>query len=108
MGFCDIKCFLDWIPQERGYSLYLRPTLIATQDTLGVGASNKARLFVICSPVGPYYKTGFAAVSLLADERYVRAWPGGTGSSKVGGYVDFCVRPLLLMHSHIASVDFCV
>ena len=25
----------DWIPKERGYSLYLRPTAIATQESLG-------------------------------------------------------------------------
>ncbi len=68
----------DWIPKQRGYSLYIRPTVIATQQTLGVGPSNKALLFVICSPVGPYYKTGFSAVSLYATKKYVRAWPGGT------------------------------
>jgi branched-chain amino acid aminotransferase len=52
---------------------------------LGVGAATKSKLFVICSPVGPYYKTGFAAVSLLADPQFVRAWPGGVGDYKVGG-----------------------
>ena len=31
------------------------PTLIATQNALGVGPSSDALLFVICSPVGPYY-----------------------------------------------------
>lgn len=40
---------------------------------------------VITSPVGPYYKTGFSAVNLLAEETYVRAWPGGTGCYKIGG-----------------------
>jgi branched-chain amino acid aminotransferase len=63
----------------------LRPTAIATQASLGVGASQKAMIFVIASPVGPYYKTGFSAVSLFAHTDYVRAWPGGTGDSKVGG-----------------------
>jgi branched-chain amino acid aminotransferase len=68
---------------------------ILIKESLGVAPSNKALLFVILSPVGPYYKTGFAAVSLLADDRFVRAWPGGmnrifhsflgTGSYKVGG-----------------------
>eukprot|EP00123_Amoebidium_parasiticum_P013509 comp21998_c0_seq1/m.31824 comp21998_c0_seq1/g.31824 ORF comp21998_c0_seq1/g.31824 comp21998_c0_seq1/m.31824 type:complete len:415 (-) comp21998_c0_seq1:425-1669(-) len=75
----------DWIPNEKGYSLYLRPTMIGTQPSLGVGPSAMAKLFVICSPVGPYYKTGFAPVSLLADEAYVRAWPGGVGNYKCGG-----------------------
>ena len=39
---------------------------------------------MICSPVGPYYKTGFNAVTLLADTKYARAWPGGTGNAKLG------------------------
>ena len=73
-----------WIPDQRGYSLYLRPTAIGTQESLGVGPSNRATIFVIASPVGPYYKTGFAAVSLCATKSYVRAWPGGTGDCKVG------------------------
>lgn len=79
-----VKLDHSWIPQERGYSLYLRPTMIATQPALGVGPSNTVLLFVICSPVGPYYKTGFNAVSLYADDQYVRAWPGGTGAAKIG------------------------
>ena len=74
-----------WIPEGRGYSLYLRPTMIGTQESLGVAASNRAMLFVIGSPVGPYYPTGFSAVSLKATTEYVRAWPRGTGDSKIGG-----------------------
>lgn len=73
-----------WIPSERGYSLYLRPTCIGTQETLGVNPSSSAMLFVIGCPVGPYYKTGFAAVSLKATTEFVRAWPRGTGGSKIG------------------------
>ncbi|KAG5461372.1 MAG: aminotransferase [Olpidium bornovanus] len=82
-----------WVPAERGYSLYLRPTLIGTQESLGVGPTNRALLFVIACPVGPYYKTGFAAVSLLATIANVRAWPGGTGDTKIGGNYAPCVRP---------------
>ncbi|ORY31822.1 aminotransferase [Naematelia encephala] len=74
----------EWIPKEKGYSLYIRPTLIGTQRGLGVGPSSDALLFVICSPVGPYYATGFKPVSLLATTKYVRAWQGGTGSYKLG------------------------
>ncbi|KAJ2312977.1 hypothetical protein IWW54_001772, partial [Coemansia sp. RSA 2705] len=39
-----------WVPEGRGYSLYLRPTLISTENTLGVHRSNSAKLFVIASP----------------------------------------------------------
>jgi branched-chain amino acid aminotransferase len=58
-----------------------------------VRAPNKALLFVIASPVGPYYSTGFKAVSLLASTEYVRAWPNGTGDCKVGGNYAPCVKP---------------
>jgi branched-chain amino acid aminotransferase len=64
----------DWIPSEAGYSLYIRPTAIATQRSLGVGQSDSALLYCIASPVGPYYKTGFSAVSLYATRDFVRAW----------------------------------
>ncbi|KAJ2353790.1 branched-chain-amino-acid transaminase bat2 [Coemansia erecta] len=73
-----------WVPQGRGYSLYLRPTLISTENTLGVHRSNSAKLFVIASPCGPYFPTGFKAVSLYCDETNVRAWPGGVGNKKLG------------------------
>ncbi|KAJ3035642.1 branched-chain-amino-acid aminotransferase [Rhizophlyctis rosea] len=82
-----------WIPNERGYSLYIRPTVIATQESLGVGASSRALLFVIASPVGPYYKTGFAAVSLYGTDHYTRAWPGGTGDAKIGANYAPGIRP---------------
>lgn len=88
MGLITALLQLDaaWIPEENGYSMYIRPTFIGTQEWLGVGPSNKAMLFVICCPVGPYYKTGFAAVAIQAEERFVRAWPGGTGAYKLGAY----------------------
>ncbi|KAF9930695.1 hypothetical protein FBU30_000156 [Linnemannia zychae] len=84
-----------WIPKGRGYSLYLRPTMIGTQESLGVGASNKAMIFVIASPVGPYFPSGFNAVNLLATSEKVRAWPGGTGDAKVGGNYAPCIKPQL-------------
>ncbi|KAK4684284.1 branched-chain amino acid aminotransferase, partial [Tremellales sp. Uapishka_1] len=74
----------EWIPKDKGYSLYIRPTMIGTQNALGVGPSSDALLFVICSPVGPYYSTGFKPVSLLATTKFVRAGPGGTGAYKLG------------------------
>lgn len=62
--------------------------LLYLQPALGVSKSSRALLYVILSPVGPYFKTGtFSPVSLLADPSFVRAWPGGCGDSKMGGYV---------------------
>ena len=82
----------DYVPKEFGYSLYLRPTAIGTAKTLSVVPSKSVRLFVIASPVGPYYpppegQSGAAAINpvkLLVEEKRKRAWPGGTGGSKLG------------------------
>ncbi|KAK0628913.1 aminotransferase [Bombardia bombarda] len=82
-----------FIPDARGYSLYLRPTLIGTQRTLGVGPPGSALLYVIASPVGPYYPTGFKAVSLEATDYAVRAWPGGVGDKKLGANYAPCIVP---------------
>ncbi|GAO16316.1 hypothetical protein UVI_02017030 [Ustilaginoidea virens] len=84
-----------FIPSQRGYSLYLRPTMIGTQKTLGVGPPGSALLYVIASPVGPYYPTGFKAVSLEATDYAVRAWPGGVGDKKLGANYAPCIVPQL-------------
>lgn len=81
------------IPDKRGFSLYLRPTMIGTQATLGVGPPGSALLYVIASPVGPYYPTGFKAVSLEATDYAVRAWPGGVGDKKLGANYAPCIVP---------------
>ncbi|KAL2830646.1 aminotransferase [Aspergillus pseudoustus] len=90
-----VKLDSRFIPNERGYSLYLRPTMIGTQNTLGVGPPGSALLFVIASPVGPYYPTGFKAVSLEATDYAVRAWPGGVGDKKLGANYAPCIVPQL-------------
>lgn len=82
-----------FIPSQRGYSLYLRPTMIGTQKTLGVGSPGSALLYVIASPVGPYYPTGFKAISLEATDYAVRAWPGGVGDKKLGANYAPCIVP---------------
>jgi branched-chain amino acid aminotransferase len=79
--------------RKHGYSLYLRPTLIGTQRTLGVGQPGSALLYVIASPVGPYYPTGFKAVALEATDYAVRAWPGGVGDKKLGANYAPCIVP---------------
>ena len=88
-----VKMDQRFIPDKRGFSLYLRPTLIGTQKTLGVGPPGSALLFVIASPVGPYYPTGFKAISLEATDYAVRAWPGGVGDKKLGANYAPCIVP---------------
>uniref|UniRef100_A0A3P9P4Z7 Branched-chain-amino-acid aminotransferase n=1 Tax=Poecilia reticulata TaxID=8081 RepID=A0A3P9P4Z7_POERE len=76
----------DWVPFSQDASLYIRPTFIGTEPSLGVSRAGKALIFVIIGPVGPYFATGsFNPVSLLADPAFVRAWKGGVGEFKMGG-----------------------
>jgi branched-chain amino acid aminotransferase len=85
----------DFVPQGAGYSLYLRPTMIGTTESLGVSTPDKALIFVIASPVGPYYSSGFKPVSLEATNYAVRAWPGGVGNRKLGANYAPCILPQL-------------
>lgn len=72
----------DWIPDDRGCSLYLRPTLIGTEAFLGVRPSEKILFFVIASPVGNYYAQGLQPLRIWVEEEYLRAGPGGLGFTK--------------------------
>ncbi|KAG8902644.1 hypothetical protein FRB99_004296 [Tulasnella sp. 403] len=82
-----------WIPNLRGYSMYIRPTYIGTRPAVGVTASTHGMLFVILSPTGPYFPTGFKPISLMANSEYVRAWPGGTGEYKLALNYAPCFKP---------------
>lgn len=73
----------DWIPRQPLTALYIRPTILGTDPSLGVSSSKNAMLYVLLSPVGPYFKTGFKPISLYADPDFVRAWPGGAGNTKL-------------------------
>jgi branched-chain amino acid aminotransferase len=75
----------DWIPEKEGYSLYIRPFIIATEAYLGVRPSNEYLFVIILSPVGPYYKEGLAPTKIFVEDEFVRATSGGTGSVKIGG-----------------------
>jgi len=79
-----IQVDADWVPSSKSSTLYIRPTLIGTEPTLGVGPPNESLLFVVTGPVGPYFPTGFKPVSLLADTVHCRAFPGGMGAYKAG------------------------
>ncbi|MDO9712986.1 branched-chain amino acid aminotransferase [Paracraurococcus lichenis] len=72
----------DWVPRKAGTSLYLRPTIIATDVYLGVHPAHSYLYFLILSPVGSYYKEGVKPVRILASDSHVRAVKGGTGEAK--------------------------
>ena len=75
----------DWVPSALGTSLYIRPTIIATDPFLGVRASHTYRFFIIFSPVGAYYPEGFNPVKIWVTRNHVRAVRGGVGEAKTPG-----------------------
>jgi len=75
----------DWVPKAEGTSLYIRPTMIATEAFLGVRPSNKCLYYIIIGPVGSYYKEGLNPVKIFVENKYVRAVIGGMGDAKTGG-----------------------
>ncbi|ELK24708.1 Branched-chain-amino-acid aminotransferase, cytosolic [Myotis davidii] len=81
-----VKLDQEWVPYSTSASLYIRPTLIGTEPSLGVKKPTKAMIFVILSPVGSYFsKETLNPVSLWTNPKFVRAWKGGTGDCKMGG-----------------------
>ena len=80
-----LKADADWVPSAAGTSLYIRPTMIATDVMLGVHASHNYRFYIICSPSGAYYPKGLAPVGIYVEPELVRAVKGGVGFTKTGG-----------------------
>jgi branched-chain amino acid aminotransferase len=72
----------DWVPSTVGTSLYIRPTIIASEPFLGVRPARQYLYYVILSPVGAYYPEGINPVKIKVIDRYVRAVPGGLGEAK--------------------------
>ena len=72
-------------PYESGASLYIRPLLIGTGAQVGVRPADEYLFVIFVTPVGPYFKGGFAATPYVVIREYDRSAPLGTGIYKVGG-----------------------
>ncbi|MBT8326160.1 MAG: branched-chain amino acid aminotransferase [Bacteroidia bacterium] len=72
----------EWIPARDQGSLYIRPFIIATDNTLRAKPSSSFRFMVIACPVGFYYSK---ALSIVLGREYTRAASGGVGFAKAGG-----------------------
>lgn len=72
----------DWVPKSLGTSLYIRPFVISVDPYVGVKVADQYTLFIILSPVGAYYASGFKPVKIKVEEHYVRAVKGGLGEAK--------------------------
>ena len=75
----------EWVPKSPGTSLYIRPTMIASEKFLGLRPSQEYYFYIILCPVGSFFKDGFKPTKAYIAMENVRATPGGTGEAKTGG-----------------------
>ena len=75
----------EWVPKSEGTSLYIRPTMIATEPALGLKPSDQYLFFIVLGPVGAYYPEGFSPTRIYVSDTYVRAATGGVGEAKTSG-----------------------
>lgn len=86
----------EWVPARDGFSVYLRPAMMATTPSLGVGPPSDALFWCLLSPAGPYFPAGLKPISLAVDTTNVRAFPGGVGDRKVAGNYAPTILPQVL------------
>lgn len=80
----------NWIPNNSGSALYIRPFIFASDEFLGVRASQNYKFIVFTGPVGQYYPK---PVNILVAQKYVRAFPGGVGFAKAAGNYAATLKP---------------
>lgn len=86
---------IQWLPKDRaGSFIYVRPTLIGTQEQLGVQKPQAATFFVVTALMPPLDTPKGGLRLLTSPEGYIRAWVGGFGHAKVGANYGPSVLPL--------------
>jgi branched-chain amino acid aminotransferase len=85
-----VKLDEKWIPEKHDYSLYIRPFMFSTDEVIGVRPGLTYKFMIILSPTGPYYSE---PMRIYAEEKYVRAVPGGVGFAKTAGNYGSSLHP---------------
>lgn len=77
-----LKLDKDWVPSSETGSLYIRPFMIATDEAIGVKASDTYKFVIITCPAGKYYSE---PIKVMVETNYFRAVEGGVGFTKCAG-----------------------
>ena len=93
-------------PYESGASLYIRPLLIGTSAQVGVHPATEYLFVIFVTPVGPYFKGGFATNPYVIIREFDRAAPLGTGTFKVGGNYAASLRANKMAHDLGYACEF--
>jgi branched-chain amino acid aminotransferase len=89
-----VALYADDVPSPPG-SMYIRPTHIGTEPTIGKAAapSSSSLLYVLLSPVGDYFTGGAKPLRLLLEEDGMRCAPH-MGMIKSGGNYASALGPI--------------
>jgi branched-chain amino acid aminotransferase len=79
-----------WVPDIENYSLYIRPTMFATDPFLGVRPSLTYKFMILMSPSAPYYSK---PLKVKIETKYTRSVDGGVGAAKTGGNYSMAMLP---------------
>ena len=97
----------EYIPTyESGATLYIRPLLIGTSAQVGVHPASEYLFLIFVTPVGPYFKGGFATNPYVIIRDFDRSAPLGTGIYKVGGNYAASLRANDIAHSKGYASEF--
>ena len=72
----------EWVPAQKGASLYLRPFMYASEGKFGIKISDQYRFIIFSGPVPELYAR---PIKVKVETDYSRAAKGGTGYVKCGG-----------------------
>lgn len=71
-----------WVPPHGQGALYIRPCLFSVDESVRVKPAERFLFVILTFPFAAYYA---APVDVLVTDRFVRAFPGGTGNIKPAG-----------------------
>ena len=101
--------YADDVPEPPG-SMYIRPTHVGTEASIGKAAapSLTSMLYVLLSPVGDYFAGGAKPLRLLLDETGMRCAPH-MGMIKSGGNYASALGPILKARADVQAdqILFC-
>jgi branched-chain amino acid aminotransferase len=101
--------YANEVPEPPG-SMYIRPTHIGTEASIGKAAapSLSSMMYVLLSPVGDYFSGGAKPLRLLLDETGMRCAPH-MGMIKSGGNYASALGPILQARADVQAdqILFC-
>ena len=89
----------EWVPAADAGALYVRPCYFSVDESVRPKPADRFLFVIFTFPFGAYFA---APVDALVIERYVRAFPGGTGDVKPAGNY----APALLVEQEARDAGF--